>query len=319
MGVVVLASGAFVPAAAHAVPNQAVSATRDSAQNSVQKATIFFERTTATKCPLTFKIHGSFEGIPADRRLIQYRLVGTEEWKAIKAPADHGGSFTAVLETLDWDRETGKTSVQIELKQPDGLVSNTLYYFECGWPGGEETFGATAEDIALTSSGGPLAELVADAYLDSVQAASGAEAALVGRHGFFTGLNAGPVTYQELWDTQPAGLAVDVNAVTVAQLKKVLAAPNPKGWVLTPSASLRYTLEGGAVTEMTLNGVPVTDDQVIKVAANYVLVAGDLGYPKWEGSTTVYRGGPDDRGALASYIVKNSPVKAPLGDRVTIR
>lgn len=106
--------------------------------------------------------------------------------------------------------------------------------------------------------------------------------------------------------------------MTGAQLKKLLAYKNPSGWVLTPSASLRYTVEGGAVTEITLNGAPVTDTQVIKIAANYILMGGWQGFPQWEGNS-VSHSGPDDRGALASYLVKNSPVKAPKGDRVTIR
>ncbi|OUC97618.1 hypothetical protein CA984_10380 [Streptosporangium minutum] len=289
------------------------------AQNSVRKATIVFERTTASKCPVTFKIHGHFEGLPAGAQAVQYRLVGTQEWKTVNVPADHGAVFTTVLETLNWDWETDETSVQIQIRQPDGLTSNTLYYFKCGPPSNREGFGATAEKITLTAAGGPLVELVADAYLDAVQAVSGAQVALVSRHGFRTELNAGPVTYEELWATQPDGLAVDVHAMTGAQLKKLLAHPNPSGWVLTPSSSLRYTLQGGAVTEITLNGAPVADTQVIKIAANYILMGGWQGFPKWEGSTSVYHGGPDDTGALASYIVKNSPVRAPKGDRVTVR
>ena len=79
-----------------------------------------------------------------------------------------------------------------------------------------------------------------------------------------------------MYVTQPDGLHIDVEAMTGAQLKKLLAYKNPSGWVLTPSASLRYTVEGGAVTEITLNGAPVTDTQVIKIAANYILMAGGM-------------------------------------------
>ncbi|KAA9381908.1 hypothetical protein F5972_03590 [Microbispora cellulosiformans] len=290
----------------------------------MRKLTLSFERTTATKCPVTFNVYGTFEGLPPGLQLIQYRVVGTEQWKNLKSPTRHNGSFTALLATIDWewDYETdpsGHTSVQIELRQPDGLMSDKLYYFECGMPGADETFGETSEPIVRTPSGGPLAELVADANLAAVQARSGAEAALVSRYGFHLDLDAGPVTYEEVFATLPAGFAVDVWEVTGAALKSVLAYPNAQGWVLTPSSSLRYTLEGGAVTEMTLNGVPVADDQVIRVAANYVLVGGYEGFPRWPGVTSVYRGGPDDRGALATYLVKNSPVSAPAGDRVTIR
>ncbi|MEU9885794.1 5'-nucleotidase [Sphaerisporangium sp. NPDC051011] len=292
------------------------------AQNLVGKVTILFERTNPSKCPVTFKVHGSFEGLPDGAQVVQYRLVGTDGWKTVNVPADHGAVFSTVLETLywewDWERP-GKYSVQIEIRQPDGLRSNSLYYFKCGMPGEEETFGETAETIPLTASGGPLAELVADAYLDAVKDMSGAEVALVTKYGIHADLNAGPVTYEEVCATQSSGLAVDVNAMTGAQLKQLLAYQNPSGWVLTPSSSLRYTVEGGVVTEITLNGAPVTDIQVIKIAATYILMGGWQGFPRWQGSTTVYLGGQDDQGALASYLVKNSPVHAPSGDRVTIR
>ncbi|MEW9530921.1 5'-nucleotidase C-terminal domain-containing protein [Microbispora sp. NPDC049125] len=336
---VALASGTFVPAA-HAAPESAISATAsaspeassgqdDPVQNPVQKLTIFFERTTASKCPVTFKVHGSFQGLPAGPQLVRYRVVGTEIWKTIKVPAGHGAVYTTVLETLNWDwdwdwdedgdGETAETSVRIEVRQPDGLTSNALYYFKCGSPPEGATFGETTENVELTTAGGPLAELTADAYLDAVQAISGAEVALVSRYGFSSDLDAGPVTYEDLWATRPSGIAVDVYAMTGAQLKTLLAYQNPSGWVLTPSASLRYTVEGGVVTEITLNGVPVTDTQEIKIAANYTLAGGWEGFPRWEGSTSFYHGGPDDRGALATYIAKNSPVAAPAGDRVTIR
>jgi hypothetical protein len=298
-----------------ATPPQGSEPTR----NLVGKATVHFDRTTASKCPLTFKVHGVLEGLPAGTQLVQYRLVGTEPWKTLKIPGGHDGTYRGVLETLDWDEQTHKSSVRIEIRQPDGLTSNTLYYFECGPPGEKERFGVVAGNVALTSAGGLLAELVADSYLDAVQAVSGAEVALVSRHGIHTDLNAGPVTYSELYATQSYGLAVDVRSMTGAQLKTILAHPHPSGWVLTPSASLRYTLEGGAVTGLTLNGVPVTDTQVIKIAANYMLMGGWQGFPQWEGSTRIYTGGPDDRGALASYITKNSPLTPPAGDRVTVR
>ncbi|MEU1736678.1 5'-nucleotidase [Streptosporangium sp. NPDC020145] len=322
---VVLASGVFAPVA-QAAPEPVTSGETPPAQqadalagNPVGKVTIAFERATATKCPLTFKIHGYFEGLPAGFQLVRYRLVGAEKWRSFKVPDNHGAVFHTVLGTFNWDENTEQTSVQVEIGQPDGLTSNVIHYFECASPGGEETFGATAEKIPLTPGGGPLVELVADAYLDAVQAVSGAEVALVSRYGFHTDLDEGPVTYEELWATQPAGLAIDVHAMTGARLKELLAYRNPSGWVLTPSSSLRYTVQDGVVTEITLNGVPVTDTQVIKIAANYILMGGWQGFPQWTDSTGVYHGGPDDRGALASYIVNNSPVRAPQGDRVTIR
>ncbi|MFE3453810.1 5'-nucleotidase C-terminal domain-containing protein [Nonomuraea sp. NPDC059194] len=288
-------------------------------RNLVRKAGIAFERTTASKCPLTFKVHGYFEGLPAGAQTVQYRLVGTQEWKAVNVPADHGAVFATVLETFDWGWETEQNAVQIEVNQPNGLTSNIIYYFKCRPPSGSAQVGVAAEDIALTGSGGPVAELVADAMLEAVQTVSGAQVALVSKSGMHNGLKAGPVTFSDVWGIQSAGLAIDVWALTGAQLKRILVPNTPKAGVLTPSASLSYTLSGGVVTDLKLNGTPVSDTQVVKVAANYILAGGWQGFPRWEGAKGVTHSGPDDTGALASYITNHSPVPAPKGDRVTVR
>ncbi|MFI7610868.1 5'-nucleotidase C-terminal domain-containing protein [Nonomuraea terrae] len=293
---------------------------RAAATNVVSRLDIAFERTTASKCPVTFDVHGYFEGLPKGAQTIEYRLVGAQEWKTLAVPAEHGIVHRAVLETITWEwaPDSRDYAVQIELNQPDGLRSNTLYSFACGTPPSGETFGVAAEDITRTASGGPLAELAADAQLASVRARSGAQVALVNRYDVKMDLPAGPVSFEELWNAQPAGPAVNVQTMTGGQLRKLLATPNPAGWVLTPSAGLRYTRGGGKVLSMTLDGAPVTASQEIRVAGAWSLIAGFDGWPRWEGTTT-YRSGPDDTGALATYLVAHSPVSAPPGDRVTVR
>lgn len=295
-------------------------AVRPTTTNVVGKLDIVFERTTASKCPVTFNVHGYFEGLPAGAQTIEYRLVGAQEWKTLTVPAKRAIVHRAVLETISWEwtPDSRDYAVQVEVNQPDGLRSNVLHYFKCGTPPPGETFGVAAEDITRTASGGPLAELVADAQLASVRTRSGAQVALVNRHLVKADLPAGPVDFEQLWNVQPAGLAIEVQTMTGGQLMKLLATPNPAGWVLTPSAGLRYTLSSGKVLSMTLNGAPVTAAQEIKVAGAWSLIAGFDGWPRWEGTTT-YRSGPDDTGALATYLVAHSPVAAPAGDRVTIR
>ncbi|MFI7703343.1 5'-nucleotidase C-terminal domain-containing protein [Nonomuraea sp. NPDC049480] len=289
------------------------------AQNLVRKASIAFERTNPSKCPVNFKIHGYFE-VPAGAQEIQYRVVGAEDWKTVNVPADHGDVFHAVLETFDWDRETGKFSVRIEINQPDRLTSNIIYYTKCGGPDGDTTIGVATDDIKKTDMGGPLAELIADSQLESVQAVTGAEVALVSKRqippAYF---KAGPIKYAKVWEVQPSGLAVDVWQMTGAQLKWVLGHASPQNGVLTPSSSLRYTLTKGVVTEITLNGAPVSDTQKIKIATNYILAGGFEGFPQWNFATSVSHSGPDNTGALASYIANHSPVHAPKGDRVTMK
>ncbi|NRQ30253.1 5'-nucleotidase C-terminal domain-containing protein [Nonomuraea sp. NN258] len=291
--------------------------------NLVRKARIAFERTTASKCPLTFKLHGRLEGIPAGAQSIQYRLVGAKDWKTLSVPAGHGPVHNAVLETLSWDQESTTYSVQIEFNQADRLRTNLIYYFECAGPGENTRIGMAADDIKRDSWGsGPIAELVADAMLESVQPVSGAQIALVSKYAFrspSSEIKKGPVTYGQLYATQPSGLHVDTWSMNGSQLKWVLGHASKARGVLTPSAGLRYTLTDGVVTEITLNGAPVTDTQVIKVAANYILAGGFEGFPQWKWpDNSVAHSGPDDRGALGSYFADHSPVSAPKGDRVKV-
>ncbi|MFB9721546.1 5'-nucleotidase C-terminal domain-containing protein [Planobispora longispora] len=315
------ATGAGVPEDPAAPPPTGQD-DNDPARNPVRKVAIAFERTTAVKCPVTFKVHGYFEGLPAGAQTVRYRLVGAQEWKTVNVPADHGDVFSTVLETIDWDWETGKTSVRVEIDQPNRLTSNVIYYFQCGPPRTGTSIGVVAEDIVRTDMGGPLAELIADAYLEAVRTVSGAQVALVSRKSISmpgAELKAGGVTFSQVWGVQSSGVAVDVRSMTGAQLKQLLGHANPQIGALTPSASLRYTVTGGVVTEITLNGAPVSDTQVIKVAATYILMGGWEGFPQWTGTTRVATSGPDNTGALAAYIANHSPVPAPKGDRVTIR
>lgn len=305
-------------------PTPTPTGTETPLPNLVQKARIAFERTTASKCPLTFKLHGRLEGIPAGAQSIQYRLVGAKDWKTLNVPAEHGPVYNAVLETLNWDQESTTYSVQIEFNQASRLKTNIIYYFECAGPKASTQIGDAAGDIKRDSWGsGPLAELVADAMLESVQPVSGAQIALVSKYAVRSPnaeIKKGPVTYGQLYATQPNGLHVDTWSMSGSQLKWLLGHASKERGVLTPSAGLRYSLANGEITEITLNGAPVTDTQVIKVAANYILAGGWEGFPQWKWpNNSVAHSGPDDRGALASYFADHSPISAPKGDRVTVR
>ncbi|MEU4835855.1 5'-nucleotidase [Streptosporangium sp. NPDC023615] len=294
----------------------------DPARNTVRKASIALERTDPSKCPVNFRLHGYFEGLPAGAQTFRYRLVGAPEWRTVNVPADHGAVFTTVLDTFTWDHESGESSARIEIDQPDGLRSNVFHYFKCEPRLSGVRFGVMAEDVKPTDRGGPLAELMADSQWEAVQAVSGAQFALVSKRSMSAprfSLKAGPVTVEDLHGLTPGRKVIDVHSMTGAQLKTLLGHATPEIGVLTPSSALRYTLKGGVVTELTLNGVPVTDKQVLKIAANWYLSGGQEGFPAWRGSLGVYHGGPDDEAALASYIANHSPVHAPRGDRVTVR
>ncbi|MFI6811214.1 5'-nucleotidase C-terminal domain-containing protein [Nonomuraea sp. NPDC050328] len=284
----------------------------------VKKATIDVERVTAAKCPVTFKIRGTFEGLPAGAQTVRYRYVGTEAWQSVEVPAGHKGAHTAVLEPLELTAETSKGFVQVEIDQPGRLKSNIVYYLKChGFQGGQVIGTATA-DIALTPTGGPVVELVADALLESIKSVSGAQIALVSRRSVEAGLKAGPLTIEDAHGTQPRGNSLQALNLTGAQLKKLLGEATAQTGPLTPSAGVRYTLTGSTVTELTINGVAVTDAQVIRVAATHILMSGYDGFPTFREGTDRFTGGLDDGGAVATYIARNTPVQPPKGDRVTL-
>ena len=177
-----------------------------------------------------------------------------------------------------------------------------------------------------------LGDLIADAHLDATRdpKAGGAQIAFTNGFGVRTDIVPGPggaVTFGHIFAAQPFGNNLVVKSMTGRQIKAVLeqqfnsgsntvAAPN----MLLPSAGFRFSYDlakpaGQRIVEATLDGVPIRDDQVYRVAMNGFIASGGDNF-------TVFRdgvdpvGGPQDADALEAYFTAHSPLNPPVLDRI---
>jgi len=184
--------------------------------------------------------------------------------------------------------------------------------------GGESTIGnlisdaqlAATEDlstqVAIMNPGGIRADLV--------YASSGA------------GDPDGNVTYAEAALIQPFANTLVTMNLTGAQLKAVLEQQWQPAGAARPflklglSHGLEYVYDpaaaaGSHITAITLNGEPVTDDQVIKVVTNSFLASGGDNFGAFTQGTGVADSGRIDLDAFVAYIGENSPVAPDTAQR----
>ena len=115
---------------------------------------------------------------------------------------------------------------------------------------------------------------------------------------------------------QPFNNLMQVVTLTGAQLKTVLeqqftGGPNNQAFdkILQPSANFTYTYDtsapwGSKISDMKIDGVPVTDTQPIRVAANNFLVGGGDAFLAFTEGTDLWSG-PLDIDAFVAYLAAN--------------
>ncbi|WP_084964598.1 bifunctional metallophosphatase/5'-nucleotidase [Thermoactinospora rubra] len=182
----------------------------------------------------------------------------------------------------------------------------------------------------------PLGNLIADSQLAAAQPA-GAQVALMNPGGIRAPLTYaqsgsegdGVVTYGEAFTVQPFGNIVQVRTYTGAQLKALL---EQQVWsvaangtvthrILQVSSSLTYTFDttkpvGSRVSDIKINGTPVTDGQSVRIAANNFLMGGGDGFTVFTQGTDLWSG-PIDLDAFGAYLTAHSPVAPPATGRIT--
>jgi 5'-nucleotidase len=173
-----------------------------------------------------------------------------------------------------------------------------------------------------------LGDLVADAHLAATRA-SGARIAFTNGSGVRTDIEpvGGNVTFGQIFAAQPFGNTLAVKSFTGRQIRALLeqqfdsgsntvASPN----MLLPSANVRFAYDlsrpaGRRIVELTVDGAPIRDDAVYRVAMNSFLATGGDNF-------TVFRdgkdpaGGPIDLDALEAWIARSSPLTPPVPDRI---
>ncbi|MEO3796507.1 bifunctional metallophosphatase/5'-nucleotidase [Nonomuraea sp. B10E15] len=208
-------------------------------------------------------------------------------------------------------------------------------------PVANKAVGTITADITNTagpSGESPLGNLIADAQLAATRTGGNAQIALMNPGGVRASLSHasspagegdGVVTYGEAFTVQPFNNLMQVVTLTGAQLKTVLeqqftGGPNNQAFtkILQPSANFTYTYDnsapwGSKVSEMKIDGTPVTDAQTIRVAANNFLVGGGDAFLAFRDGTDLWSG-PLDIDAFVDHLGKDNPIAPPATGRITV-
>ncbi|GAA3700303.1 bifunctional metallophosphatase/5'-nucleotidase [Nonomuraea antimicrobica] len=200
------------------------------------------------------------------------------------------------------------------------------------------TISSDITNAAAPSGESPLGNFIADAQLAATKTGGNAQIALMNPGGVRAALTHagspakegdGVVTYGEAFTVQPFNNLMQVVTLTGAQLKTVLeqqftGGPNSQAFtkILQPSANFTYTYSRGAawgskISDMKIDGVPVTDAQTIRVAANNFLVGGGDAFLAFKDGTDLWSG-PLDIDAFVDHLGKNNPIAPPATNRITV-
>ncbi|GIH76037.1 bifunctional metallophosphatase/5'-nucleotidase [Planobispora longispora] len=265
-----------------------------------------------------------------------------------------GGSFGRVITQVDFQvdartRDVVRSSVVADnhvvtrTVTPDPEISTFVQTWKdrvssvANKPIGKIT--ADIVNTAVASGESPLGNLIADGQLAATKTGGNAQIALMNPGGVRASLNYagspagegdGVVTYGEAFTVQPFNNLVQVVTVTGAQLKTILeeqfpGGPNKQAFtkILQPSSNFTYAYSAGAawgskISDMKIDGVPVTDTQTIRVAANNFLVGGGDAFDTFELSTELWSG-PLDIDAFAAYFAANPLIAPPVPDHITVK
>jgi 5'-nucleotidase len=173
-----------------------------------------------------------------------------------------------------------------------------------------------------------LGDLIADAHLAATRP-SGARLAFTNGSGVRTDIEpaGGEVTFGQIFAAQPFGNSLVVKSFTGRQIRALLeqqfdsgsnnvASPN----MLLPSANVRFAYDlsrpaGQRIAELMIDGTPVADEAVYRVAMNSFLATGGDNFTIFRDGTDP-AGGPLDLDALEAWIAKSSPLTPPVPDRI---
>ncbi|WP_336208594.1 bifunctional metallophosphatase/5'-nucleotidase [Nonomuraea sp. LPB2021202275-12-8] len=264
-----------------------------------------------------------------------------------------GGSFGRVITQVDLQvnvktRDIDRASVVADnhvvtrTVTPDPDISTFVQTWKDRVaPVANRPVGTITTDITNTaapSGESPLGNLIADAQLAATRTGGNAQIALMNPGGIRASLTHagspagegdGVVTYGEAFAVQPFNNLMQVVTLTGAQLKTLLeqqftGGPNNQAFtkILQPSANLTYTYSqsaawGSKVSNIQIDGAPVTDAQTIRVAANNFLVGGGDAFQAFTGGTDLWSG-PLDIDAFVEHLGRANPIAPPATNRITV-
>jgi 5'-nucleotidase len=176
-----------------------------------------------------------------------------------------------------------------------------------------------------------LGNLIADAQWAATRDPSkgGAQFALMNPDGIRTDIvpsENGDVTFGSVFATQPFANTVNVKSMSGRHVKALLEQQfNDPNWtrIFSPSEGFRFAFdmsrpEGQRILELSLNGAPLADNMIYRVAMNsFLAVGGDKFSVFLSGTEEVV--GPTDLDAIMAYLSNGKPKPLPALNRVTNR
>jgi 5'-nucleotidase len=178
-----------------------------------------------------------------------------------------------------------------------------------------------------------LGDLIADAFLAATHApdAGGARLAFTNQTSVRTDLIPAPdgsINFGQLFAVQPFGNNLVVMSMTGRQIRAVLEQQFASGSnsvshpiMLLPSRGLTYSYDltrpaGQRILDLKLDGAPIADEIVYRVAANSFLASGGDNFTLFREGTN-QQIGPLDVEALEHYLVAAGTLVPPTADRIT--
>jgi 5'-nucleotidase len=278
----------------------------------------------------------------------QYVCAGANEidGKLVTSAASFGRLVTDIDLVIDHQTKdiTSKTAQNVIVRQTglaqdkDPLITQLIAHWDAfAGPIGNRVVGFANTALCSVRDAGcdaldgsldgeaPLGNVIADSQLDATSPTDfgGAVIAFMNPGGIRAPLNAGEVTYEELFNVQPFGNTLTVKTCTGAQIQALLEQQQFPGRILTVSRGFNYTWDalrpaGDKVLNETvkLNGNPIVDTQSYRVEMNNFLASGGDGFSVFNVCTNQL-GGEVDLDAVVRYFQAHNPLDAPTENRIT--
>jgi 5'-nucleotidase len=186
----------------------------------------------------------------------------------------------------------------------------------------DRVIGAATEDLSADWS---LGHVIADGQLEATRSA-GAQIAFMNPGGIRADLDAGPITYGEIFTVHPFGNNLVVMTLTGAQIEQLLEQQFSASGVriLQPSRGFTYAYSPTAplgskveASSLMLDGAVIAPERSYRVTVNSFLAMGGDGFGVLAKGTDRV-GGPLDADALERYLATHTPISAPPANRVTV-
>ncbi|HEV2567662.1 bifunctional metallophosphatase/5'-nucleotidase [Sphingomonas sp.] len=138
----------------------------------------------------------------------------------------------------------------------------------------------------------------------------------------------GSVRYGQLYAVQPFGNVVQVKGLTGSQIRAVLeqqfasganTVERPMMLLVSEGFSYSYDLrrpQGQRILDMLLNGAPIADDRLYRVAVSNFLATGGDNFTVFREGTEIAPNGPEDIDAFEAYVTAAGTLAPPLANRI---